>query len=691
MKAQLFLKRYFAALNRYKWIGLATFTCISAIAVGATVLRPEPEKTYAEGVLSYKPATAMAPTTENQTAKQPSMPGIESLMSEQIFTLASKNLAIKQQTIGTEALRDRIILKKDPQQENRVLIQYWDNDAKRAQLIVETITNAVANDNLIAKSKEVEPFLQLLKKRKKLLENNLRVAEEKLRNFSRQEKPSIQAAIDGSLVSSITNIQQQQRQLRSQLEGIDAEIASIQNKLRMTPDQAYLAAALSADTTIGNLKTKMDSLETELEIQGRELQPKHPDMIALQHQKTVYEKQLGYRIGEVVGGDKRTLSVQNVAQFRQLSSLDKARQELANKLVTLQTQRDRLAQEFNILSRSEPELRQTYRDGTELKLELENRTREVARYREAFDQTDKQLAAIELKKAEVRSDWLTDSTPQIKDGSNWLFSRPAILVAGTLLGVLVAGTFVLLIDLLNGTILIPEEVQAILEQRAPFLGVLPSISNNGDENKKPILWETDSPDLEFYQLLRSSLQRHSNGPAPQIVLLSSTTQSEGKTVSAYNLAIASARAKKKTLLIEANLRAPSQMDRLGVCSKQSEEAIPTDFMQLQNIQPVPGFETLFALPSPGAIEQVTEVLESSQTQQLLKQVRDAFDLVVIDTTALQFSDALLIEPFTDGLILVTRPGYTDRKGLKIVIEKLMEFSDIKLLGAIVNDVMSPVN
>jgi len=129
---------------------------------------------------------------------------------------------------------------------------------------------------------------------------------------------------------------------------------------------------------------------------------------------------------------------------------------------------------------------------------------------------------------------------------------------------------------------------------------------------------------------------------------------------------------------------------LGVRPKQSKEAGSlADCMQLKHIQPVPEFETLFALPSPGAIEQVTEVLESSQTQQLLEQVRDDFDLVVIDTTALQFSDALLIEPFTDGLILVTRPGYTDRKGLKIVIEKLMEFSDIKLLGVIANNVSAP--
>ncbi len=693
MKVRLFLKRYFAALNQYKWIGLTSFACISAITAGITALRPEPQKNYAEGTLLYKPAIEAATTSNQASAQQNSTPGIDSLVSDKLLNLVSENLKASRQFVEPERLRDQIKLKKDPKQGNRFLMQYWDDDAKRAKLVVESFNSAVSTQNLSDKRKAFEASIQLLAKRKKPLEEKLQVAEEKLRNFSRQEKPAIQAAVDGSLVSAITSIQQQQRQLRSQIEGIDAEMVSIQNKLGMTPEQALVASALSADTTIGNLNSKLDAIKSDLEIQRRELQPKHPDIVALEHQQTVYEKQLGQRIGAVVGSGKSTLSVQNVAQFRQVSSLDKARQELANKLVTLQTQRDRLAQEFNILTRSEPELRQNYRDGTDLKLDLENRNREFTRYREAFDQTDKQLTAAELEKAAARSDWVSEGSPQIKDGSNWLLSRPFILIAGGILGVFVAGTLILLLDLLNGKILIPEEVQAILQQRIPFLGILPSLPkpSGTSEETIPVLLETDSVYLQFYESLRTSLHRRSDQPL-KVVLLSSTAANEGKTISAYNLAIASAKAGKKTLLIEANLRAPSQLQVLGVSLNQNEEVGSlTDYMQIENIQPVSSVKNLFALPSPGPLEQATEVLESNQVQQLLEQARNDFDLIVVDTTALQVSDALLIETLTDGFILMTRLGYTDRRSLKIVIEKLTELKDIKLLGVVVNDVATSTN
>ncbi|KAM3097352.1 GumC family protein [Phormidesmis sp. 146-12] len=689
MNVHLFLKRYFAALNQYKWAGLASFASISVVTGVLTALLPETKTTYvAHGELVYTPVVeAASPGTPPPAQASP--PSSESLMSDQLLQRTSDTLTEPAtpsgylEAIAPNTLRNRLKLEKDPKQENRFLVQYSDNDAQQAKLAVESFIKTVSNQSLADKRGDVDASLKLLEKRKRLLTSDLRVAEEKLREFGRQEKPAVQAAVDGSLVSAITNIQQQQRQLRQQLEGTDAEINSIQNQLGMTPAQAYVASALSADPTIANSTAKLAEIESQIKLQQRELLPKHPDMVALQQQQQVIEAQRQQRIAEIAGNNQNRSSIQTVALLR-VSSLDKARQDLANKLVNLQTQRNRLSQELDILSRSEPELRQNYTDGTELKLELEKLTRDVARDREAFDQTEKQLAAAELKKAETRSDWVNEGSPQVKEESNQFLSRPVIWLAGSVLGVFVAGVSVLLWDVLRDKLLLPEEVQAILRQRVSFLGVLPRIPKPAKQS--PVLIKTDSPYLEDYELLRSSLHRHSRHQPLKIVVLSSTQNSEGKTTSAYNLAIASARAGKKTLLVEANLRAASQTHTLGVSAYQGEESGSlVEGMQIDRIQPVPDVKNLFVLPSPGCAEQVTEVLESSQTQQLLKQSRDEFDFVVIDATTLRFSDALLIEPFTDGLVLITRPGYTDRNSFKVVIEKLTD-SDIKLLGVVMNHV-----
>ena len=681
MKAHLFFKRYLAALNQYKWAGLASFACISAIAGGITTRLPEVNH-LAQGELLYKPAIEAAPATGTQAvAAQNSVPSIESLMSDQRLKQTSETLKAKGGSIATNELRNRIKLEADPKQENRILIQFQDSDSEQAKSVVNSFINTVISQSRAAKRQEVEASLKPLENRKALVIDKLLVAEEKLREFGRREKPAIQAAIDGSLVSAITTIQQQQRQFRQQLEGTGAEIASLQNQLGMTPQQAYVASALSADPTITNLTTKIADIKSQVEVQRRELQPKHPDIIALEQQQQVNETQLRQRVAEVAGGNKRNSPVQTVAP---ISSLDKTRQDLANRLVNLQTQRDRLAQELDILNRSELELRQNYQDGTELKLEQGRLTKEVARYQETLDQTEKQLAATELKRAETRSDWVSEATPQVKEISNWFLTRPVILLVGGVLGVLVAGTTILLLDVLRGRLLIPEEVQAILQQRVPFLGVLPHIPKQKDQ-KIPVLIETDSPYLDAYELLRSILHRHNQNQLLKMVILSSTRKGEGKTIVAYNLAIASARAGKKTLLIE-DLRASSQMQALGSPAHRSEESDSlTNGMPIESVQPVPHIKNLFVLPSSGGVEQVTEVLESNQMQELLKLARDEFEFVVIDAAPLRFSDALLIESLTDGLVLVTRPSYTDRDSFKVVIEKLTD-SDIKLLGVVMNNV-----
>jgi capsular exopolysaccharide synthesis family protein len=698
MKDNLFWKRYLAALNQYKWAGLATYASLSALAWVTTTLQPEPKPIYtAQSVLLYQPPTEVAPATGQPATAQSLTVSPEFLTSDRVLNVTSQILLSKRQPIPAEMLRSQLKVTRDPNRENRFLIQYQSTDAQQTQLVVESWRNTVIHQNLIDKRKEAEVPITLLRKRRGQLADNLRDAEENLREFGKQEKPAIQAAVDGSLVSAITNIQQQRRQLRRELEGLDAEIKSIQtqmmriqNQMGMTPEQLHVALALNSDPAIAGLKTKIDEIKLQLETQQRELRPKHPDIIALERQQSNYEAQLQNRVVEISGAGNSAPPTQDAAEIRRASGLEPARQELASRLLNLRTQRNRMAQELAVLSRSEPEIRQTYTDGTELKLGLDKRTKDVAHYRDAVDQNEKQLAAAELKKAETQSDWIRDGAPQVQAVQNWVLSRPVILLAGGAIGILGAGIVVLLLDALRSKILIPEEVEAILEQRVPLLGILPYIPKWASKASIPVLTTSDTRYLEPYELLRSrllrnNLHRRSRERSPKVVLLSSIRDGEGKTVSAHNLAIASAKAGKKTLLIEANLRASSQLSALGVSLYPNPAShLLTDYFQITNVQSVPDVKNLFVWSSPGSVEQVTELLESDQAQDFFNQARQNFEFVVIDTSTLRFSDALLIEPFTDGLVLVARHNYTDRDSLKITVEKLADFSDIKFLGTILN-------
>ena len=84
------------------------------------------------------------------------------------------------------------------------------------------------------------------------------------------------------------------------------------------------------------------------------------------------------------------------------------------------------------------------------------------------------------------------------------------------------------------------------------------------------------------------------------------------------------------------------------------------------------------------MRQAAAILESSEMRRLMEDVRGRFDIVILDTSPLSLSnDALLIQPYSDGILLVTRPNYTEDNLLGEAIDQLNE-SELPILGGIIN-------
>ena len=96
-------------------------------------------------------------------------------------------------------------------------------------------------------------------------------------------------------------------------------------------------------------------------------------------------------------------------------------------------------------------------------------------------------------------------------------------------------------------------------------------------------------------------------------------------------------------------------------------------------------ENLYVCPSPGPQRQPAAIIESSEMQRFLKDARSRFDMVILDTPSLtRCDDALLLEEQTDGIVLVSRPGITEKAVLEAAIEELDLGDDVRLLGVVVN-------
>ncbi|HEY9693150.1 MAG TPA: hypothetical protein V6D15_13140 [Oculatellaceae cyanobacterium] len=693
-----FIKRYLIAVDQHKFIGLTSFAVIVGVSTVLALQSPPPTVYRASGILAYNSPPTVLSNYGPQIQQEGRQLREDILLSENVLKTAATR-------VNVDPLKVRRNIKITIPNTNNsrggkeaaipppqvIQFIYTDDDARRSQATLAALMQAMVEQSRTINTARLRAIIQSLNERLVPARQELEVAQQQLERYIRTEGPAIVATQDGSLVGAINGSAQQQRQIQLQLEGIDAQMGSLMGKLGLNPDQAYTSSALSADPILANLRAQIFQIESQLEIARRDLRPQHPTIVELVKRQKAFEDLLRQRASEVLGGNGMAAALPS--QIRQDSNLDPARQQLANALVGLQSQRAALQQQFFSIAKSEQQLRQQYALMPNKQLQQAKLQQQV-QIKQAFqNRIQAALADAQAAEAETVSSLSIARQPEVIVDAKQAMNVPLTLGAGALIGLLVGAGIILLLSSLDSKFYTVEDVRTAIEEReVMLLGELPYILLwNPDRDDTHVLLDPDSPYLEFYERFRSNLRRATDQPL-KVVLLTSTEVGEGKTLSAYNLAIASARAGKRTLLIEADLRSPSQVNSLMIASDPDAPFDPLRYYGAKNecVCLVPDIENLYVVPSAGPQRQSAAIIESSEIRRLLEDARGRFDLVVIDTPALsRCNDALLLEPYTDGIVLVARPNYTDENLLAETINQFAE-ADIRLLGVVINGVDKPI-
>ncbi|MBD2109878.1 polysaccharide biosynthesis tyrosine autokinase [Nodosilinea sp. FACHB-13] len=689
-----FVKRYLLALDRYKWPSLATLLGTLGISAVVAVQPPPPPLYRAEGVLVQNaPVVALTTTGTEVQQRGQGIISEEFLLADVLLQQVSQELERRGISMDPETLRYRTTVKLEGEENvvQRVTVTFRGADEEQTQLTLSLLFEAMVELSRVTNRARIGAIVTALDERLPAVEADLRAAEQALEAYDRTEGPAIQAALDGSLLGAISGGQQQQRQNQLALAGLDSQIQSLQQQLGLTPGQAFTASALSADPIIAQLRSQILESETQLKLLSATLRESHPTIQDLRQNLTAYNALLAERAQEVIGGQDLA-ALPSVSEVRQNSTLDPARAALANQLVTLSAQRAALASQQQVLSQSDGQLRQQYSSLPNKQLERNRLAQQVALNQALYDQIQAKRIDAQAAEAETASSLTVAQPPTTTLQADPPTSPVVVMAVGGLLGIVAAGAVAFLLDLLDSTARTPEDLQGILtDQDVPVLGLVPALAATSSQGW-PILYQPQTPDLEIYERLRSSLRRAGSlseaGAPPRVVLVVSSRSGEGKTTSAFNLGIAAARAGRRTLIVEADLRQPSCGQRLGVKLNPAAISEPLHYYagrQQEPIQLAPWVENLYLTSSPGPQPHPAAILESSEMGQFLTDARARFDLVLIDAPPLGNSnDALLLGAASDGLLLVTRPGYTDKAVLEALLEQLLENEDLPLLGAIVN-------
>lgn len=688
------VKRYFLAVNRYKWL-LPVGLALGVTGASFAVSQPDPPPMYTvEAILVGNQPTTVFSTTGTEIRQPIETFTADSLVTEAMLNNVAQKVGLDGKKIlrnlkvtlpGGESAKDKkAATSAGPPQ---VQLTYRDTEENRAKQVIQSLAEQIVQQSQGNNSARLKAIIESLNQRIPKAKAELNAAEQQLELYDRTEGPTLIAAQNGSLSGAISQSENQQRLLGLELERINAEVASLQSKLGLDPNQAYVSSALSADPIIANLRAQIYQIESQLAIAGKDLTPAHPRIVELTQQKAALDEQLHQRAREVMGGNGVAAPFQ--ANVRQDSSLDPKRQEMANQLVALTTQREGIVRQLQLLSRSRQDLRLQLQNLPNKQLARTRLEDQFKLKKVLHDQMQAKLIDAKTAEAETVSSLSIAQLSALPIEPKPPKNAPLMILVGGVVGLIVGAGVIFLLDMMEGTVYTPEDLRDTLRQQdVPLLGMLPWIPSWENGNGAPLLLKADSPYSEAYERFRSTL-RLAEGTLPKMLLITSPITQEGKTTVAYNLAIVAARSGKRTLLIEADLRSPSRSQDFGVmvAAERSQEPLRYYSQISDCIQWVPDVENLYIIPSVGIQSQASSILESNEMHRLLEEAQGRFDFVVLDAPSLgQCNDALLLEPYTDGLVLVTRPGITQKSLLTEAIEQLNESEDVNLLGAVVNGV-----
>lgn len=180
-----------------------------------------------------------------------------------------------------------------------------------------------------------------------------------------------------------------------------------------------------------------------------------------------------------------------------------------------------------------------------------------------------------------------------------------------------------------------------------------------------VLQHPTSAMSESFRVLRSSILLATPSRPPQVLLVTSAQPSEGKTLTALNLALTLAQRDARVALIDGDLRKPGIGMLMGMTGGKGLSGILTGAHGLDEaLRPFKAVPTLSVLASGQRPPNPADLLSSSTMRDLIQTLRQRFDHVVVDSPpALLVTDAVVLSPLADGVILIAESGVTTRVAL----------------------------
>jgi capsular exopolysaccharide synthesis family protein len=273
------------------------------------------------------------------------------------------------------------------------------------------------------------------------------------------------------------------------------------------------------------------------------------------------------------------------------------------------------------------------------------------------------------------------------------------LLLGLIIGIALGVGYAFAKEFLDNTV---KAVEQLEKKGLTVLGIIPDMhhkqgSNNLRLAQKPSEGGTDfrrrlityedpkSPISESYRSLRTNITYASADKKIRSILVSSPQPGEGKSTTVANLAIAFAQLRKRTLLVDADLRKPVQHNVFGQQRGPGlSEYLIGDIADFNSIVKPTKVEYLSVVSAGGLPPNPSELLGSDRMSNLVDTLEHEWDIVLFDSPPIvAVTDSSMISSEIDALVLVVKAGQTDRSAVDRALDTIRNVKS-PLIGAILN-------
>lgn len=345
--------------------------------------------------------------------------------------------------------------------------------------------------------------------------------------------------------------------------------------------------------------------------------------------------------------------------------------------------------------------------------------RSIERLVNSYDALMTQRNEVKLGLAKIIDDVITVVSPPhasespIKPnaGLNYMVS----IVVGLMLGVLVC----FIQESIDTSVATIKDVEH--ELKLSMLGIIPhmrredliiSPEEEAEEKDKKLLLQRarlvtiNDPKswfAESIKMLRTNIIQLAKRKNLQVILFTSSDKQEGKSTIVTNLACSIAQLGKKVVILGSNLRRPTLYKTFGLNREPGltdilmgniswKDAINTSTdiltggLDIDKLVQMPGLDNLKIITAGRVVDNVSEILNSRAYEQLLRELKSYFDMVIVDCSpVMAVPDAITLSEKVDGVVLVYKVGLTGKDVLKMAKSNLVN-ARANILGIVLNDI-----